>query len=326
MTIHCAQSQNLGYDDGGAAVDDAGPAKDAAAPDSEDGPAFPSCLPQTGWIVFDSDRDSFKRDIFVIRADGTGLTRLTNDPGLEQEPSFAPDGKRIAYASDASGMSQIYVLNVETRSVTKVTARPDGADQPAWSPDGTLIAFHAGTDEVGDVYTIHADGTGETKVIPGDRGFNELVAYQHPVFTPDGKSIVADRTNQIGIANLDGSNLHFLIPNGAYDATMPAISLDGHTLAFTAGCTGDDAVAVTPMSTPRWCDRTAATPGEHPDFGPGEVLAFDDGHSGAKPADVFVVTATCPQPFNVTNNPADDRNPRWAPATFTGAPGVSPPK
>jgi Tol biopolymer transport system component len=283
-----------------------------AATFATDSPSNPACR-TSGWIVFDSDRDNFKRDIFVIKGDGSMLTRVTNHPGLEQEPAFAPDGVHLAYASDADGTSQIYVIDVRTHDVRKVTSRAEGADMPAWSPDGTLIAFHSGD----DVYTIHADGTGETRLIVGGCPPPGLCSYQHPTFTPDGASVIADRWNQIETYKLDGSAHSFLIPNGAWNAIMPAVTSDGHTLAYVGEC----GVAVTPLTTPSYCDRVVG-PGSHPSFGPTNALAFDQGN----PADIMVSTSECSGIANLTNHPADDRNPSWAPPTFQGAPSVPPPR
>ena len=99
---------------------------------------------------------------------------------------------------------------------------------------------------------------------------------------------------------------------------MPSVSLDGATLVYVGANCG---VTTTPLDTPAYCDREVASGGTRPSFGPGGVLAYDQG----TPADVFVVTAECGA-VNVTNNAADDRDARWAPPTFTGATSVPAPQ
>jgi hypothetical protein len=82
-----------------------------------------------------------------------------------------------------------------------------------------------------------------------------------------------------------------------------------------------------PLGTLDYCSRKIA-PGSHPTFGPQNTLTFDqdqDQGSSNSPGEIMVTTEACPQPLNITNNPADDRNPMWAPPTFTGVPGVPPP-
>jgi hypothetical protein len=267
-----------------------------------------------GWIVFDSDREAFKRGIFAIRADGTGLTRLTNGPAFEQEPAIAPDGVRMAYSSDADGKSQIYVVDLVTRNVTKVTSRPKGADQPAWSPDGNLLAFHSGP----SVFTIRPDGTGETEMATGEDSTGCLCSYVHPAFTGDGLSLAADRYNQIEAIDLVTKERRFLIPNGAWSAAMPTFTADNHTMAYVGNC----GVSVTSVTTPEYCKLTIAREGSRPSFGPKNALAFEQG----SPAEIMVTTSGCAAPFNVTQNSADDRNARFAPPAFKGAEGVPPPK
>src|SRR4051794_38987232 len=85
------------------------------------------------WIAFDSDRDGLNRDIYLMRADGSSLTRVTNDPSIEQQPAWSPDGLQLAFASNRDGSTmQIYTLDLATSSVSQVTHSSEGADQPAW--------------------------------------------------------------------------------------------------------------------------------------------------------------------------------------------------
>src|SRR3954470_448250 len=56
-----------------------------------------------GRIAFSSDRDDPNYDIYSLNPDGTGLQRLTNDPGLDWWPSWSPDGESIAFQSTRDG-------------------------------------------------------------------------------------------------------------------------------------------------------------------------------------------------------------------------------
>jgi Tol biopolymer transport system component len=268
-------------------------------------------LPYDRWIAFDSDRETFNRDIYVMRPDGSGLKRMTTEAFTDREPAFASDGKRIAFASDRIGATmQIFIMTLPSLEVTQLTNRAEGADQPAWSADDKLIAFHSGT----AVYTIGIDGMGEKKWWEGPDLTN---AYQHPVFSPDGIWLVADRGNQISAAKLDGSVDKLIAPNVPNTQAMPTVAPTSALFAFTTYCT-EESVWVAPLSgfTGNACsDASLLSPaGMHarrPAWGPLGFVAFE---SGKGSADIYIVPEKGGDAVNVTNDPADDRNPAWSPA------------
>jgi Tol biopolymer transport system component len=89
----------------------------------------------TGKIAFRSERDG-NLDIYVMKADGTGLTRLTNNSAEDGLFGFAwsPDGSRIAFVSDRDGNDEVYVMNADGSGLTNLTNNPGDDKDPAWSP------------------------------------------------------------------------------------------------------------------------------------------------------------------------------------------------
>ena len=72
------------------------------------------CVDVQARIAFESDRDwaVLQFEIYVMDADGGNQRNLTNNPGDDRDPSWSPDGQRIAFSSDRKdrgGNRQIYV-------------------------------------------------------------------------------------------------------------------------------------------------------------------------------------------------------------------------
>ena len=94
-----------------------------------------------------------------MNADGSAVTRLTDNPATDDLPSISPDGTQVAFTSDRSGNTNIYVMDIDGTDVTQLTTDPHDDLQPAWSPDGTKIAFHSNRDGDFDILVMNADGT-----------------------------------------------------------------------------------------------------------------------------------------------------------------------
>ena len=107
------------------------------------------------------------------------LTRLTFDAGVQTDPTFSPDGRFIAYASDKSGNFDIWVQPIAGGNAVQVTKSPAADTQPSWSPDGGIIAFRSERDG-GGLYLVPALGGQERLLV--NEGNN-------PTWSRDGKEI-----------------------------------------------------------------------------------------------------------------------------------------
>ena len=91
------------------------------------------------WLVFYS-RARPEGDLYISRADGSGLRQLTSDEAMDRVPRWSRDGEWIACFSDRSGSLQIWRIRRDGSDLQQLTEDDLGMGLFAWSPDGTRMA------------------------------------------------------------------------------------------------------------------------------------------------------------------------------------------
>ncbi len=79
-------------------------------------------------------------DLWLRDADGR-TAQLTSGPADDGDAAWSPDGRAIAFVSDADGDYQLYVLDLATRERRRVTDDPGQVEHPLWHPSGDSIVF-----------------------------------------------------------------------------------------------------------------------------------------------------------------------------------------
>lgn len=202
--------------------------------------AFYPSLSRDGQTIYFSSNQTGTFEIYSIDINGNGLQRLTNGIGSlyapelspdgerilftnngnglwvmnpdgsnphaitfkdDIDPTWSPDGSRIAFASSRSGKRQLYVANANGKKAEQVTDLKNMGGRSSWSPDGTKLAFYRGSEGDRDIYVINIDGTGLKRLTNGGDNLG-------PSWSPDGNWIAftsfRDGNNEIYIVHPDG--------------------------------------------------------------------------------------------------------------------------
>jgi Tol biopolymer transport system component len=129
-------------------------------------PDSPRWSPNGRQIVFSLQAHD-NRDIYVIDAAGTGLRRLTTEPGENGRPCWSPDGRWIYFRSNRSGIRQIWKIPAGGNGpATPVTE--GGGFEPLADPSGRWIYYSKDRDEPG-LWRVPVNGGEEEKVLDGVR-------------------------------------------------------------------------------------------------------------------------------------------------------------
>lgn len=187
-------------------------------------------------------------DLFVVKANGTGLRRLTTFSGLDVGGmSWSSDGSRIAFAGavlprDLSSREALYVVNADGTGLRLLVSAPPGASAswPDWSPDGRKIAYNvvvAG--DTSAINVVDADGSNDTRISRPSASRGDV----RPRWSPDGNRIAFTRSwldvevttnggvhTQPLVMDADGSNVTPIAPVSLED-WYPVWSPDGTRLA-----------------------------------------------------------------------------------------------
>jgi Tol biopolymer transport system component len=134
----------------------------------------PALSPDGKRVVFQAVNQLWLMDI------GGTPRQLTNDSYYKCDPSWSPDGAKIAYSSDKAGTEDIYVLDVASGAEQRVTSLPGAEVSSAWSRDGTKIAFQ---DQTGATFTVEL-ATGTVRQVIG-----ALFAPGKPTWSANGNTI-----------------------------------------------------------------------------------------------------------------------------------------
>lgn len=178
----------------------------------------------------------YRGEIFTVPKENGNWRNISNSSGAaDRYPAWSPDGKRIAWFSDASGEYQLMISDQEGLEKPKAIAIPNPTFfySPAWSPDNKYIAF---TDTDYNLWYTDVN-TGVTKKVDTER-YAHPNRTMNPVWSPDSKWIAYPRLNDsqfkvIKVHNIE-TNQTLQLTDGMADAITPVWDATGKYLYFLA--------------------------------------------------------------------------------------------
>jgi len=145
------------------------------------------------WITFSNV--GTQEDIYIARADGTDIRKLTDDAPKDRGPVFSPDGKTIGFFSDRTGKYEIWSIRIDGSDLKQLT-KTEGQStwNPAWPPDGKKVVSG---DERG-TYLFDVSGklpVTNLEILP-PVGANQI--FQARSWSPDGARLAGPVLNSQG--------------------------------------------------------------------------------------------------------------------------------
>lgn len=192
------------------------------------------CPQNSGKLLFSSElnpQGPFNFDIYVANEDGSGITRLTEEPNWQGGPAWSPEHCRIAYAfsTDSKSKEDIYVMNADGSGSTRLTQETVEEREPDWSPDGSRIVYMSERDGNRNIYVMNSDGSDPRRLT------DNPVQDEDPEWSPTADEIIfsshRDGNWEVYRMKSDGSGQTRLTDEKMGD-NHPAWSPDGKQIAF----------------------------------------------------------------------------------------------
>lgn len=174
----------------------------------------PSMSPDGESIVYASPRSGLG-DLYICRRDGSGVTRLTDDPLYEGDPQWSPDGRQIAFVRERYGAGDIWIMDADGANQCQLTNGPEYEHSPCFTRDGTGIVFARAFSRCAasnELYVMKLDGRSQRRLTDDD-----TTPHLQPSCSPTSDTVAFSLWHDIWLMDGDGKNRRRLTTGSSPD-------------------------------------------------------------------------------------------------------------
>lgn len=274
-------------------------------------------------IAFVSDRDG-NNELYLLQADGTGLTRLTEDEALDGDPAWSADGRQLLFRSRRDGSSDIFLMDMRSGVLTNLARDPDTSldDEfhPIWHPEAQQLALYT------DRYAGASCSAHQLALLPLSGGTEHIQLLDLPpgnqisfAWSPDGTTLVfsarpcGQNTTNLYVWDRETGVTESLTDEALSPALYPSWSHAGGSIAFSSAADGDYDIYVLDVQHNQVTALTATPERDtQPSWSPDDSqIAFVSDRDGN--LEVYIMASDGSNPRNLSQNPARDFLPNWSP-------------
>ena len=177
----------------------------------------------------DAAQNRYRRNLWIVRSDGTGLRQLTTGDG---DPQWSPDDRTIAFTGSRLATAQIYTILVDGGEAHRLTDEEKGASSPRWSHDGTRILYGATFTDRPPKTRLDpaaAGGTLDAKQATSDVRITDRLDFEE-----NGEGETFGSHTHLLVMRADGSGRRQLTPRSPWSEKQAAWSYDDRSIAFVS--------------------------------------------------------------------------------------------